>query len=151
MWNMLQLSCACSPWSAAAALAMWRATPTIHSSVAARPSSMAAAGATRIVSTARPPASIAVVMSDNWWLNENWWLLSTDDWWLMLIRTTASAIAIAIASAYIQFVVWLLLLDELLRRLTCRALLQIRSQSSSEPKSRLLLQPMKWQCCVSTS
>lgn len=58
----LQLSYACSRWSADAALAKWRAMPTIPSSVAAKPSSTAAAVAMRIASTARPSASTIAAM-----------------------------------------------------------------------------------------
>lgn len=60
----LQLSYACNRWPADAALAKWRAMPTIPSSVAAKPSSTAAAVAMRIASTARPSAStIAAIYS----------------------------------------------------------------------------------------
>lgn len=62
MCLLLQLRCACSPWSAVAALDMWRAMPIIRSSAAANPSSMAAVVATRIVLTAGPSASLAVVI-----------------------------------------------------------------------------------------
>lgn len=58
----LQLSYACNRWSADAALAKWRAMPTIPSSVAAKPSSTAAAVAMRIASTARPSASTIAAM-----------------------------------------------------------------------------------------